>query len=64
MAKEHEFVVEVTMKVSVRLTPETFHKGFRAEVGEVAVEEARVLAREERWSELVTAVNVVAVEEV
>lgn len=58
-----EFVVEVTMKVVVRVSPESFHAGFKAEVGEVAADWVRVLATHKEWDQLVDAVKVIAVEE-
>lgn len=58
-----ELVVEVTMKVVVRLDPDALHKGFRAEVGEVAMEWAKVLAGEQQWDSLIDSVTVIAVEE-
>jgi len=61
--KEKELVVEVKMSVVVRVSQETLHKNFRAEVGEVAMEWAELLARKQEWDELIDSVTVLAVEE-
>lgn len=58
-----ELVVEVTLKVVVRVAAEAFHKDFRAEVGEVAMDWAGVLREQQQWDALVDAVKVIAVED-